>query len=167
MLRFEKVDKVYYDRAIESLGEEKYLTDTRKECYWDIELPQRATEGSAGYDFFAPYDLHCKANTWYIIPLGIKYVTDLKDVVLLMAPRSGLGFKYNFQLSNTIGIIDNDYQYANNDGHIMVKFKVNQDLDIKKGQSIIQGVFTTFLKVDYDETAESRVGGFGSTSVIL
>ena len=165
MLRFEKVKKEAYVEAVYNLEDDSIgAFEYRADCYDDIKLPVRATEGSAGYDFFAPYDLHCFKDTWYTIPLGIKFITDRKDIVLLCLPRSGLGFKYKFILSNTCGVIDSDYQYAKNDGHIMVKFKVSQDLDIKKGQAILQGLFTTYLTVDDDKVEEKRVGGFGSTS---
>lgn len=166
MLRFEKVEEKSYNIEVCNLNDDTFVGETayRLDCYNDIKLPQRATEGSAGYDFYAPYDLHCLADRWYTIPLGIKFVTDRKDIVLLCLPRSGLGFKYNWVLSNSVGVIDSDYQYAENDGHIMVKFRVNQDLDIKKGQAILQGIFTTYIKVDGDDVDEKRVGGFGSTS---
>ena len=29
--------------------------------------------------------------------------------VLMIYPRSGLGFKYRLQLNNTVGVIDSDY----------------------------------------------------------
>ena len=166
MLKFEKVSQEQYDADIDTLAEEKNITDYRKSCYDDIKLPKRATKGSAGYDFYAPYQLFVRANTWYTMPLGIKFVSDVRNVFLMMVPRSGLGFKYNFQLSNTCGIIDYDYQFAKNDGHIMLKFKVNQDIMIDKGQAIIQGIFTTYLVTDDDEAIfNERIGGFGSTSV--
>ena len=169
MLRFEKVKEESYVNAINTLKDNStFQNKENKEyqinCYNEIKLPKRATEGSAGYDFYAPYDIYCLANEWYTIPLGIKFITDRKDIVLLCLPRSGLGFKYNFQLSNTCGVIDSDYQYAKNDGHIMIKFKVNQDIEIKKGDAIMQGIFTTYLIVDEDNITEQRIGGFGSTS---
>ena len=41
--------------------------------------------------------------------------------VLKCYPRSGLGFKYRLQLNNTVGIIDSDYFYSDNEGHIFSK----------------------------------------------
>ena len=164
MIRFKKVTQESYEQALINLNEEQFVLDYRKSCYDNIKLPKRATKGSAGYDFFAPYKLVVKANTWYTIPLGIKYETDRNDIVLLCLPRSGLGFKYNMALSNTLAAIDSDYQYAKNDGHIMLKFKTNQDITIEEGQAILQGIFTTYIKVDDDNVEEKRIGGFGSTS---
>lgn len=165
MLKFEKVSKEMYELELNNLHEDIFLLDYKKGCYENIKLPKRATECSAGYDFYIPYGLAVKANTWYTIPLGIKYITDRKDIVLMLFPRSGLGFKNNFQLINTVGIIDADYQYAKNEGQIIIKFKTNKDIIFEAGQAIIQGIFTTYLTVDNDDTKEERVGGFGSTSV--
>lgn len=41
--------------------------------------------------------------------------------VLQCYPRSGLGFKFRLQLNNTVGIIDSDYYYSDNEGHIFAK----------------------------------------------
>lgn len=164
MIKFKKVNKENYEQAIISQAEETFLIDYRKGCYEDIILPKRATKGSAGYDFFAPYGVTIKTNTWHTMPLGIKFETDRNDIVLLCLPRSGLGFKYNFQIINTVAVIDSDYQFAKNDGQIIIKFKTNQDITIEKGQAILQGIFTTYLLVDEDNVENERIGGFGSTS---
>ena len=167
MLKFEKVSKESYVKAVTEFSDNQFLLDYRKECYDDIILPKRATECSAGYDFYAPYGLCVEANRWYTMPLGVKYVTDRKDIFLMLVPRSGLGFKTGLRLRNTCGIIDADYQFANNEGQIMVKFRTEETITIEKGQPILQGIFTTYIKVDDDNVEEKRVGGFGSTSVSL
>lgn len=43
----------------EKVSFEQYAKDVEKadEIYENIQLPQRATKGSAGYDFYMPYDL--------------------------------------------------------------------------------------------------------------
>lgn len=70
-----------------------------------IKLPQRGTKWSAGYDIFAPYDFTLQPNEEIKIPTGISAYMQPNEV-LLIAPRSGLGFKYYCRLSNTLGIID-------------------------------------------------------------
>lgn len=156
MIKFEKVKKEQFDKDISenicAIGN-----------YEDIKLPERSTEGSAGYDFYSPVKLDCIPGVWYTIPTGIKFVTDRKDIVLLCVPRSGLGCKKHFALLNTIGVIDSDYQYAQNDGHIMIKFKVDIELSISPGDKILQGIIIPYLTVDEDETNVKRTGGFGST----
>lgn len=44
--------------------------------------------------------------------------------VLKCYPRSGLGFKYRLQLNNTVGIIDSDYFYSDNEGHIFQRLQM-------------------------------------------
>jgi len=89
--------------------------------------------------------------------------------VLLLYPRSGLGFKYRLQLNNTVGVIDSDYFGAKNEGHIMLKLTNDSNegktLTVRAGDAVAQGVFTPFgITVDDSATAQ-REGGFGSTSV--
>lgn len=70
-----------------------------------LKLPRRATTGSAGYDFFAPYDIQIKPNEVVTIPTGVRAYM-LEGEVLMIYPRSGLGFKYFTRLANSVGIID-------------------------------------------------------------
>ena len=88
--------------------------------YDGIKLPQRATSGSAGYDFYSPADITLKKGESTLIPTGIR--AKMEDGwVLQIFPRSGLGFKHRVQLDNTVGIIDADYYNSSNEGHIMIK----------------------------------------------
>ena len=76
--------------------------------YAGIELPKRATEFSAGYDFHMPYSFTLKAGDSIKIPTGIR--CEMYDGwVLMLYPRSGLGFKYGLGLANHTAIIDSDY----------------------------------------------------------
>lgn len=135
--------------------------------YQDIILPRRATVGSAGYDFFMPYDVVLKPGQTVIVPSGIRCKID-EGYVLNLYPRSGFGFKYRLHLDNTVGIIDSDYFYALNEGHIIIKI-TNGSLDgkiieIKKGTAFVQGLLQEFFITYDDEATEKRIGGFGSTS---
>ena len=60
-------------------------------------------------------------------------------------PRSGLGFKYRLQLNNTVGIIDSDYFYSDNEGHIFAKItndtKEDKTVEIPEGDRIYAGNF--------------------------
>jgi len=139
-----------------------------QDIYENIQLPKRATTGSAGYDFFAPIDIVLKANETILIPTGIR-VAMVPGWVLKCYPRSGLGFKYRMQLNNTVGIIDGDYFNADNEGHILVKVTndSNEDkvLHIKCGEGFIQGIFIEY-GIAYDDEVEGlRTGGLGSTTV--
>lgn len=85
-----------------------------------LKLPERATKGSAGYDFVAPFDITLSPGQTAKIPTGIRVKME-PGWVLMIFPRSGLGFKYRLQLNNTVGIIDEDYFYSDNEGHIFIK----------------------------------------------
>ena len=82
--------------------------------YQKIRLPRRATVGSAGYDFFAPEAFSLVPHETIKIPTGIR-AEIAEGWVLQIYPRSGLGFKYRLQMDNTVGIIDSDYFYSDNE----------------------------------------------------
>ena len=144
-----------------------YPDERLHSIYHGIELPTRATTGSAGYDFYAPTDMAIEAGTELLVPTGIRVKIN-SNYVLMLVPRSSLGFKYRLQLDNTVGIIDSDYYNADNEGHIMCKIindSRNEDVvEIKAKNGFVQGIFVPYgVTVDDDVTSE-RTGGFGSTS---
>lgn len=140
-------------------------TEEIKAIWNNIKLPTRATTGSAGYDFVTPIDFILKSGETIKIPTGIRCKID-EGWVLKLYPRSSLGFKYRIQLDNTVGIIDSDYFYSDNEGHIFVKITNNSNEKIfitKNGNNIIQGIFIPYgITVD-DNVYNIRNGGFGST----
>ncbi len=160
----EKVAKFY------KISKERFLEDFSgnfPEIYDNIKLPTRATAGSAGYDFFSPFDFVLAPGETIKIPTGIR--AEIKEGwVLMLYPRSGLGFKFRLGLDNTVGVIDSDYFYCENEGHIFAKITNNstegKTIAVKAGEGFIQGIFMPFgITVDDDATAV-RIGGFGSTT---
>lgn len=147
----------------EKVSENQFLADGG-EGYCKIALPQRATVGSAGYDFYAPCDITIHAGSEVLIPTGIRAKIS-NGWVLCLFPRSGLGFKYGISLKNTVGIIDSDYYFAKNQGHIMVKLQnhSNEEVLIKCGKAFAQGIFVPFGITEDDSCDTEREGGFGST----
>ena len=87
------------------------------------------------------------------------------DWVLMIFPRSSLGFKYRLQLDNTVGVIDADYYYSDNEGHIFIKITNDGDqvLRIHKGEAFAQGIFFEYGVTEDDHVEEQRNGGMGST----
>lgn len=137
-----------------------------KDFYDYIMLPKRATSGSAGYDFYLPFDLTIKPNESVKVYTGIRAKIN-PDYVLMIFPRSGLGTKYHLMLDNTVGVIDSDYYNALNEGHIIVALTNHSDkvLELKRGDRFAQGVFLKFgITVD-DDTKSERLGGHGSTGM--
>ncbi len=138
-----------------------------EEIYNAIRLPERATRGSAGYDFFAPTEICLAPGESIKLPTGIRAEME-EDWVLKMYPRSGLGFKYRLQLDNTVGIIDSDYFFSDNEGHIQAKItndgKEGKTVVIPAGTGFMQGIFVEY-GITVDDAAEGiRNGGFGSTT---
>ena len=129
-----------------------------------ITLPRRATKGSAGYDFFAPETFTLAPGETIKIATGVRAKIN-NGWVLMIFPRSGLGFKYRLTLDNTVGIIDSDYFNAENEGHIFIKMTNCGDkpLTVEKGKAFAQGVFLPFGITLDDECEKIRIGGLGST----
>lgn len=159
MKRVAKFEKVSENRLIEDM-----VSIFSQEKPALIKLPQRATAGSAGYDFYSPFDFALSPKTSIRIPTGIRVKID-EGWVLKIYPRSGLGFKYRLMLDNTVGIIDSDYYYSDNEGHIQIKITNCSDktLSVKAGEAFAQGVFSEYAITVDDNAVEIRNGGFGST----
>lgn len=169
MKRIAKFHKVSEKRFLEDWKETFPETSEEeiKRIYEKIRLPRRATSGSAGYDFFSPADFTLEPGAVIKIPTGIRAEMD-QAWVLKCYPRSGLGFKYRLQLNNTVGIIDSDYFYSDNEGHIFVKLtndtKEEKTLKIAADTGFMQGIFVEYgITVD-DDVTDVRNGGFGSTT---
>ena len=136
-------------------------------AYEHIQLPRRATSGSAGYDFFAPVGFELPAGESIKIPTGVRALIE-EGWVLTLYPRSSLGFKFRFQLDNSVGVIDSDYARSDNEGHIFLRMtndsREGKGLRVPTGTAFAQGIFLPFgITVD-DDVKSVRNGGFGSTS---
>ena len=130
----------------------------------NIPLPRRATAGSAGYDFICPADITLQPGDAITIATGIRCEMQ-PGWVLMLFPRSGLGFKHQVRLANTVGVIDADYFRAANEGHIMVRIVNGGDhaVSIAKGERFCQGVFLPYGLAEGETVLADREGGFGST----
>lgn len=153
--RFEKVSPCLFEEA-----------GGNPEQYEALKKPARATVGSAGYDFFAPFDIEVSPGEAVTVPTGFRVYIE-NGWVLSLYPRSGLGFKFKMQLQNTVGIIDSDYYYSANEGHIMIKIfndsREGKTIRIPAGCAFAQGIFTEFGITEDDCVTSLRDGGFGST----
>lgn len=165
MQRIAKFYKVDLQEYVKSFDADKAR---QAQSIWnDIVLPKRATTHSAGYDFFAPFDIDLEVGESINVPTGVR-VSIEEGWVLMIFPRSGLGFKYRVQLDNTVGIIDGDYFYSDNQGHIFCKITncglQGKAVHIAKGTGFAQGVFLPYGITLDDEVTAVRNGGFGSTT---
>ena len=131
--------------------------------------PEYATPGSAAVDLRAALEenetVTLAPGEKAMIPTGLAISPETKDVVAVIAGRSGLGVKKGVTLSNSIGVIDSDYR-----GEISVGLinHGNEPFEIKRGDRIAQMMFLPVLTANFfvtetlDET-ERGAGGFGST----
>ncbi|HCC04275.1 MAG TPA: dUTP diphosphatase, partial [Clostridiales bacterium] len=137
----------------------------------NINLPERKTKYSAGYDVEAAEDVIIpsfkKGANPTLVKTGLKaYMGD--NEYLMLANRSSNPKKKGLILANSVGIIDKDYyENEDNDGHFMFAFYniKEEDIMIKKGDIVGQAIFMPFLIADNDEAQGTRKGGFGSTNI--
>lgn len=158
----------FYKVSLEQYIKDTNNNETSKNEWEYIKLPHRATSYSAGYDFYTPFDFELKPNETIKIPTGIKVELNKRNV-LLIVPRSSLGFKYRLQLDNTVGVIDSDYfNNKNNEGHVFIKItndsNTGKNLSVKKGEAFAQGIIVQYFLTDDDDSNFVREGGIGSTN---
>lgn len=163
---FEKVSYEQFCEAMKEIFNTEYDNEIIKLAYDTLAFPTRATSGSAGYDFKAPFSFTLAPGATLKVPTGIRVKID-EGWWLGCLPRSGLGFKYRMQLNNTMGVIDSDYYHSDNEGHIFAKItndsNEGKELEIKAGDGFLQAIFIPY-GITYSDNAEGvRNGGMGST----
>ena len=131
------------------------------------ELPDYATEGSAGLDLRAAINEKMKLHSeeTILIPTGLSIYIEDKDYAATLLPRSGLGHKKGIVLGNLVGLIDSDYQ-----GELMISCwnRSKENYIIEPLDRIAQMIF---IKVEHpkleivEEFRTSKRGekGFGSS----
>lgn len=166
--KFEKVSFEQFSKDFKNLNPNSTLSEEQiKEMFDQIKMPLRATKMSAGYDFYLPFPIEMNPGDELTIPTGIRAKIQ-EDFALLIMPKSGLGTKSRLIMYNTAGLIDADYYFSDNQGHILVKLlydirNSNKTLSLPAGKSFVQGFFFPF-GITVDDNAEGqRNGGFGST----
>jgi dUTP pyrophosphatase len=158
------------------------LPDDRKNTVIKIysetgNYPKYGTEGSAAFDIEAKKEIIWKTYQDYhvaTVDTGL-YTSFSSKYVLKIYPRSGLGFKFQMGLANTVGIIDSDYR-----GEIVIKLVVpstvpTELLPKEAGSRIAQAIleeiprvyFKTLTKEEFEneKNTERGEGGFGSTGI--
>ena len=118
----------------------QYNLDEILELYNTIQLPRRATQGSAGYDFYAPFSFALLPGRTIKIPTGIRaWMED--GWVLKLYPRSGLVF---IKMTN--------------------ETREDKTVEIQQGIGFAQGIFLEYGITLDDCTDGIRNGGLGSTT---
>lgn len=170
---FWRVSLPEYTKEMKLQFGERFSDEQIAEIHANIKLPRRATTGSAGYDFFAPFYFFLPSWGDITIPTGIKAQIQ-PGWFLGFYPRSGTGMKHYLRIANTIGVVDSDY-FGNptNEGHIMAKIRKEsgprdtstptKDVEFKAGDAFCQAIFIPFGITTDDDADGVRVGGIGST----
>ena len=135
-----------------------------------INLPERKTKNSAGYDIEAAEDCIVPAfkpgQAPTLVKTGLKAYFN-EDEALFLATKSSYPGKKGLLLANSIGVIESDYyENQDNDGHIMFAYYnlFPTDVTIKKHEAAGQAFFQKFLITDNDNATGIRTGDWGSTS---
>jgi dUTP diphosphatase len=131
----------------------------------EYELPDYATNGSAGIDMRACLDapLEVAPGDTHLLPTGIAIHIGDPGLAAVLLPRSGLGHKHGIVLGNLVGLIDADYQ-----GQVFVSCwnRSRQSFTIQPGERIAQMVFIPIVRahfevVDAFQESARGAGGFG------
>jgi dUTP pyrophosphatase len=127
-------------------------------------VPERATEGSVGYDLCACEDTALPPRGRAMIPTGIAAALPNGYVGLIFG-RSGLGVKHGVTMANGVGVIDSDYR-----GELNVALVNHSDItyNIKSGDRVAQLLImpvasVQFIPAESLEGTERGESGFGST----
>ncbi len=130
------------------------------------QLPQRQTEGAAGFDLCACVEepVVLRPGDSALFPAGIACEIPLGHVGLIFT-RSGLGVKRGVAVSNGVGVIDSDYR---GELHVGLRNHSREAYTVQPGERIAQLVLVPVLLPQVEEVPElsetSRgAGGFGST----
>ena len=130
-------------------------------------VPERATNGSAGYDLHACIEnpIPIQPGETVRIPTGFAIAIEDSACVGLIYPRSGMSTKYNVSLPNAVGVIDSDYR-----GEILVALTnySNRVFTVNPEQRVAQMVFTPIYLPKWEEVealndTQRGEGGFGSS----
>jgi dUTP pyrophosphatase len=133
----------------------------------DIELPRRATAGSAGLDLRACIDapLLLAPGQTELVPTGLAIHLEDPGLAAVLLPRSGLGHRHGIVLGNLVGLVDSDYQ-----GQVMVSVwnRGDRPFTIEPGDRIAQMVVVPVVQVEIEVVAgfaqsARGAGGFGSS----
>ena len=135
--------------------------------HMNIELPQRQTYGSAGYDIRVLEGAVLYPGETKVFSTGLKAYM-LPNEYLDVRVRSSVGIKRQLMISNSCPVIDSDY-YDNpdNEGHIMIALTNygKEPQEILDNERVAQGIFCEYLMTDNDKPVKERCGGIGSSGV--
>lgn len=134
-------------------------------------LPSYAHLDDACMDFYSRAEVSWEYENGIqtaVVPLGVKIEVP-RGYALLLFSRSGMGFKKNITLANSVGVIDSGFT-----GELqakLIKHTISLDCEqsIQKGDKVVQGMLVRRPKIYLKQVdsikpiTERADGGFGST----
>lgn len=130
-------------------------------------LPQKADNGSAGWDLIATSERLVLEGPISYVEYGTSLALEIPPgFVGLLFPRSSISSNTSLILNNSIGLLDSSYR-----GEIKARFKSTLTVGGKKyklGDKIAQLMVIPYPEIDFEEVNELSEtkrgdGGFGSS----
>lgn len=129
--------------------------------------PTRGTQGSGGYDLYAPDDIRIPAGRVVVVHSGVSLEMPESWKRVIEGQIRGRSSMNKRGLVVLLGTIDNDYR-----GVIgaTILNTTAEDQVVRKGERFAQLVFAEVLHLDWEEAEELTetargTGGFGSTGI--
>jgi dUTP pyrophosphatase len=130
-----------------------------------LPLPQYQTSGAVAFDLYARQDLIILPNEVARIPTNLIIAVPAGHM-LYLRDRSSTAKKKGLMV--TAGVIDQDFHGPEDELLFQVYNFTKQQVVIKKGERIGQGVFVKIDQAEWEEVIGENIksasrGGFGST----
>jgi len=130
-----------------------------------LPLPEYKSDGAVAFDIYAREGKNIKAQQTAFVPTNL-IIKVPQGHALLLFGRSGLP-KRGLMMANSVGVIDQDFHGPEDELQLFLYNFTSEDLMVKRGDRLAQGLITTVEKAEWDEVSEHNKkdsrGGFGST----
>lgn len=131
----------------------------------DLPLPVYQTAGSVAVDLSARVETVIEPGKIVLIPSNV-IVRTPPGYFFLLASRSSTSMKKGLVMSNSIGVIDQDF--CGEEDEIKLQFMniTDKPVTVARGERLAQGIFVKIDRVDWvevDKISDTSRGGFGST----
>ena len=167
-MHFERVSYSAFESDIKKFYSEHIEPGKLHEAWMAIQMPERKTQFSCGYDVRTPIDIVIAPHMSVIVPTGIRAIfneDEMKTWCLKLYARSSIGIKDKVIVTNSVGLVDADYYLAQNNGDMLLALtNIGDELKkYKAGDRICQAVFDIYGLTSDDNASGVRVNGVGST----
>ena len=130
-----------------------------------VDLPGRATAGSAGLDLASSEDVTIDPGQIVLVPTGLVIEVPPGHFLGIFA-RSSTPLKRGLVIPNGVGIVDSDYCGPRDEVRVQVLNITQSPVQVRRGDRLAQAILIPFVGVEWEETSQPAApdrGGFGST----